>query len=138
LKIILIITSPTCQFFVLFPALLNKEEKMSRYLLIESRDPFENRESENFLDLVGKLAESGDQVILFLIQNGVLALRKGSLFTGKIKDLLKENVQIHADRFSVDERAIQERERMEQVTCSNLDEILDIMLEPGMKTIWHS
>ena len=111
---------------------------MSRYLLIESRDPFENRESENFLALVGTLAESGDPVILFLIQNGVLALRKGSLFTGKIKDLLKQNVQIRADSFSLDERAIQERERLDQVVLSNLDEILDILMEPGTKTIWHS
>jgi sulfur transfer complex TusBCD TusB component (DsrH family) len=122
----------------MLPALVNKEEKMSKYLLIESRDPFENRETENFLELVGRLAESGDQVILFLIQNGVLALRKSSLFTEKIKELLKQNVQIRADSFSLDERAIQERERLDQVILSNLDEILDILMEPGMKTIWHS
>jgi len=111
---------------------------MTRYLLIESRDPFENRESENFLEMVGRLAQNGDQVTLFLIQNGVFALRKGSLFTGKLKELIKQNVQIRADSFSLDERSIQERERLEQIKMSGIDEILDILFEPGMKTIWHS
>ena len=111
---------------------------MTKYLLIESRDPFESRESENFLEMVGRFAENGDQVVLFLIQNGVFALRKGSMFTGKMKELLKSKVQILADSFSLEERSIQERERLEQVTLSNVDEILELLFEPGTKTIWHS
>jgi predicted peroxiredoxin len=111
---------------------------MPKYLLIESRDPFENRESEKFLEMAGDLAKNGDRVILFLVQNGVLVSRKGSLFTPKIKELLKHNVRIHADTFSVDERGIQERERLDQISLSGINEMLEILLEPGTKVIWHS
>jgi predicted peroxiredoxin len=111
---------------------------MSKYLMIESRDPFESRESEYFLEMVGRIAETGDQVTLFFIQNGVLALRKGSLFTGKVRELANRNVRIHADLFSLEERAIQEKDRIEQMKLSNLEEILALLFEPGTKTIWHS
>lgn len=111
---------------------------MAKYLLVESRDPFENRESEKFLEMAGNLADSGDHISLFLVQNGVFASRKSSAFTATMKELLKRNVQIYADSFSIDERAIQEHERLDQITLSGMEEFLEILFAPGTKTIWHS
>lgn len=111
---------------------------MSKYLLIESRDSFESRDSEKFLDLVGRIAANGDQVILFLIQNAVLILRKGSMFSSKLRELMHGKVEVHVDEFSLRERSIQEWERPDFIVVSNMDQLIEILMEPGTKTIWHS
>ena len=45
---------------------------MAQYLLIESRDPFESNDVGYYYDLAKGLVEGGNQVTLFLAQNGVL------------------------------------------------------------------
>ena len=48
---------------------------MAQYLLIESRDPFESNEVGYYYDLAKGLVEGGNQVTVFLVQNGVLPAR---------------------------------------------------------------
>src|SRR5271156_2694683 len=48
---------------------------MGEYLLIESRDPFESNDVGYYCELARGLAEAGNQVTLFLVQNAVLAAR---------------------------------------------------------------
>jgi predicted peroxiredoxin len=110
---------------------------MSRYLLIESKDPIETRSSEDFLGLAGSIAAKGDSVILFLVQNGVLPLRKGSIFNPKIRELIEARVKILADRFSLIERAIQERDRLGGIVVCEIDRAVETLMEPETKTIWH-
>ena len=43
---------------------------MARYVLIESRDPFEYGDSLYMYDLAGDLTGKKNEVTLFLIQNG--------------------------------------------------------------------
>ena len=50
---------------------------MAQYVLIESRNPFEYGDSLYLYDLAGDLAGKGNEVNLFLIQNGVLTARRG-------------------------------------------------------------
>jgi len=50
---------------------------MAKYLLIESRDPFEYGDVDYFCNMAGDLASAGNDVTLFLIQNGVLMCRQG-------------------------------------------------------------
>ena len=45
---------------------------MSKYLLIESRDPCESGDVGNYFELAQGLAGDGNDVTLFLVQNGVL------------------------------------------------------------------
>ena len=52
---------------------------MTKYLLIESRDPFESNDVGYYYDLAADLARRGDEVTLFLVQNGVLPARSGVL-----------------------------------------------------------
>ena len=49
---------------------------MARYVLIESRDPFESNDVAYFYRLASDLAGKGEQVSLFLVQNATLAARK--------------------------------------------------------------
>ena len=48
---------------------------MAQYLLIESRDPFESNDIGYYYELAKGLVEGGNQVTLFLAQNGVLSAR---------------------------------------------------------------
>ncbi len=48
---------------------------MAEYVLIESRDPFESNDVSYYYELARGLVKSGNQVTLFLAQNGVLSAR---------------------------------------------------------------
>ena len=50
---------------------------MAKYLLIESRDPFESNDVAFAYGLASDLAKEGNEVTLFLVQNGVLPARPG-------------------------------------------------------------
>ena len=45
---------------------------MANYLLIESRDPFDSNDTRFLYDLAKQLAQQGEAVTVFLVQNGVL------------------------------------------------------------------
>ena len=51
---------------------------MPGYLLIESRDPFESTGAARTCELAIQLRAAGHDVALFLVQNGVLAVRSGA------------------------------------------------------------
>lgn len=51
---------------------------MASYMLIESRDPFEVNDVAYFYDLASSLKSRGNDVTLFLVQNGVLPARQSS------------------------------------------------------------
>ena len=51
---------------------------MASYLLIESRDPYDSNDVWFCCDLARQLAQQGDEVTVFLVQNGVLPARVGA------------------------------------------------------------
>ena len=51
---------------------------MARYLLISSRDPFESADTSAYYELAAGLAREGNEVAVFLVQNGVLTARAGA------------------------------------------------------------
>lgn len=108
---------------------------MAKYLLIESRDPFDSSDSEYFAELVQGIAKRGNDTTVFLVQNGVLPARKGSKFNTALADLVKNKVKVVADRFSLKERGI--RRLAEGVDTADTDRLVDLLLEPGTKAIWH-
>ena len=108
---------------------------MAKYLLIESRDPFDSHDSEYFAELTKGIASRDNQTVLFLVQNGVMPARKGSKHSKVIRQLLKSKVKILADKFSLKERAI--GDPLAGVEVAEIDKLVDFMLEPGTKTIWH-
>ncbi len=111
---------------------------MSQYVLIESRDPFEYGDSLYMYGLAGDLAGKGNSVTLFLIQNGVLTTRKGvknnplTGLKGKAPSLT-----VAADDFSLRERGISESGIVEGVSVSNVDNLVDMLVQDGTKIVWH-
>ena len=107
---------------------------MARYLLIESRDPWEYRDTEFLYDLTRDLAGSGNAVTLFLVQNGALVARKGvrpdplAALTG---------IEVLVDEFSLRERGIKREALAANVRVSDIDQLVDLLADSGIKAIWH-
>ena len=108
---------------------------MARYLVIESRDPFDSQDSAYFSELVQGISGRGNETTLFLVQNGVFPARKGSKHNEAISRLVKNNVKVLADSFSLKERAI--KNLIDGVQVCDMDRVVDLLLEPGTKAIWH-
>jgi predicted peroxiredoxin len=108
---------------------------MTKYLLIESRDPFDTNLIDDFMGLAKGLRGQGHEVTLFLIQNGVLPARKGPR-SQTLNDLVKAGVKVLADDFSIAERGIDSKRLVDGVKTSNVDWVVDEMAA-GTKTIWH-
>ena len=106
---------------------------MAQYLLIESRDPFESNDVGYYYDLAKGLVEGGNEVTLFLAQNGVLAARP-SAKSAALGALARSGVMVLADDFSLKERGI--AKLAEGVTAASIDVVVD-HLAAGYKTLWH-
>ncbi len=109
---------------------------MARYVLVESRDPFESRDVTYFYGLAADLAAKGEQVTLFLVQNGALVSRKGAE-GNPLGDVLKRNVEVLVDSFSLKERGIQDSEKHPSVKPSDIGNLVDQIMEEGTKVLWH-
>lgn len=108
---------------------------MAKYMLIESRDPFTSNEVARNYALAAGLAGAGNDVTVFLVQNGVLPARAGSRFDG-LSTLSASGVTVLADSFSLRERAIAGDMLVEGVAVAELDVVVDALAD-GAKTIWN-
>ncbi len=108
---------------------------MAKYLLIESRDPFEAADVVHHYALAGSLAQAGNAVTLFLVQNGVLPARRGRK-SDDLSALAKAGVEVLADDFSLRERGISADGLAAGVKAAPLDAVVDQLAE-GRKALWH-
>jgi predicted peroxiredoxin len=108
---------------------------MSKYLLIESRDPFDSNDVASYYALAEGLAKDGNTVTLFLVQNGVLPARQ-SARSGALTGLAKAGVEVLADEFSLRERGITGERLADGVKLAPLDIVIDQLAE-GRKALWH-
>jgi len=108
---------------------------MPRYLLIESRDPFDSNDTGFCRDLATQLAAANNEVTVFLVQNGVLPARAGAR-SGDLAKLASAGVRVLADSFSLKERGIDEARLASGITAAPLETIMDALAE-GAKIIWH-
>jgi len=111
---------------------------MAKYLLIESRDPFEYGDVNYFCGVARDLASAGNSVTLFLIQNGVLMCRNG-VANNPLPSVLKGSlkVDVRADDFSLRERGINAGSLVSGVKQSSVDELVDLLTADGIKAVWH-
>jgi predicted peroxiredoxin len=116
---------------------------MSGYLLIESRDPFESAGVAGFLDLAESLAKAGNQVTVFLVQNGVLAARHRAHAAVPVNPAVRalavlaaDGVKVMADSFSLQERGISPNRLIDGVAAAPLSTVID-ELAAGAKALWH-
>ena len=109
---------------------------MAGYLLIESRDPLESREVEDyFFDLAASLGRRGEKVTLFLVQNGVFPARR-STASAALEAVAKAGVEILADDFSLRERGIPGNRLAPSVHAATVETVVDRLAE-GRKALWH-
>ena len=106
---------------------------MAKYLLIESRDPFDSADTQAYSGLAAALAREGNEVTLFLVQNGVLPARPGAR-SESLKEAAGAGVKVLADEFSLRERGISKL--LDNVNPAPLDVVIDHMAG-GSKVIWH-
>jgi sulfur relay (sulfurtransferase) complex TusBCD TusD component (DsrE family) len=107
---------------------------MAKFLLIESRDPFETKEVVYYYDLAATLARE-EEVTLFLVQNGVLPARP-SYESRRLTEVAKAGVLVLADEFSLRERGIRPDRLAPGVEPASLDVVVD-QLADGRKALWH-
>jgi sulfur relay (sulfurtransferase) complex TusBCD TusD component (DsrE family) len=108
---------------------------MAKYMLIESRDPFDSNDVAFSYDFAGSLARAGHEVTLLLVQNGVLPARRGAKVEG-LAGAVKAGVRVLADDFSLHERGIPHARLTPGVEPAPIDVVIDHLAE-GHKTLWH-
>jgi sulfur relay (sulfurtransferase) complex TusBCD TusD component (DsrE family) len=107
---------------------------MPSYLLFESRDPFESAEVPLHCELAARLAHEGNEVTLFLVQNGVFAARR-SVGSRALEPLAAAGVRVVADAFSMRERGIPASRVAPGVAVAELDAAIDELVA-GCKALW--
>jgi predicted peroxiredoxin len=109
----------------------------SRYVFIESRDPFESPDTGFVADTAAALAARGRPVTVFLVQNGVLATRSGASRGAHLGRLAGVGVTVLADDFSLRERGIEAGELWAGVRPASIETLVDLIVRPDAKTVWH-
>jgi hypothetical protein len=115
---------------------MNGGQNMAHYLFIETRDPFESRDTAFVEETAIALKQRGNKVTVFFVQNGVLAARQKAQVP-YIEHLSQAGVSLLADDFSLSERGIQPTELHERLTPTTIDVLVDSLVQQDTKAIWH-
>ena len=109
---------------------------MTNYIFIESRDPFESRDTRFVEETAAALKQRANQVTVFLVQNGVLACRRKAddPYLGR---LVKTGVTLLADDFSLCERGIRGEELVHGVRPSSIEFLVEALVQANTKAVWH-
>lgn len=108
---------------------------MANYLLISSRDPYESPDAEQLVQLAEGLKARENRATVFLVQNAVLSARRGARHSGAYRRLAQAGVTVLADAFALRERAV--GELTDGVQVGSIEQLVDLLVEPGTKAIWH-
>ena len=109
---------------------------MTNYLFIESRDPFESRDTRFVAETAVALQGRGHEVTVFLVQNGVFAAR-GEAHNSYLPLLIEAGVSLLADDFSLRERGIAAAELRRGVRPSDIGALVEMLARSGTKAVWH-
>lgn len=108
---------------------------MSRYLFIQSQDPFTEVRTQAQFDLARRLADAGSSVTLLLVQNAVVAARLHAQCP-QFDSLLGSKVEILADSFALRQREIDDDQLKSNIRPTEISLAVDAMLN-GDKVIWN-
>lgn len=107
---------------------------MSLYFLIQSQEPFTNAAASVGFELAADLARSGNDVIVYLVENGVFPARSGA--AQALRPLAEAGVTVLADDFSLRERGIEASRIAAGVSAAPISRVIDAMAE-GARMIWN-
>ena len=108
---------------------------MTEYLFIESRSPAESGQLAQSHALAADLASRGDKVTIYLVQNAVLAARRGAT-AGGLDVALRAGAEVLADDFSLRERGIAPDALGARVAPAPLETVIDRLVR-GAKAVWN-
>ena len=109
---------------------------MTNYLFIESRDPFESRDTRFLEQTATALKQRGHSVTVFLVQNGVLAARANGR-DSYLARMAAAEVTLLVDDFSLCERGIETAELVAGLRPSSIELLVDQLVQENTKAIWH-
>jgi len=108
---------------------------MGRLLVVESRDLTEYAAARSLPLLVEELCQKGHDVTLFLVENGVIAARRGAAAGLSFDALSDTGAHILADDVSCRARGI--RELAPGVCPSDLDHLADKIADGFDNILWY-
>ncbi|TVL89236.1 DsrE family protein [Streptomyces sp. SAJ15] len=108
---------------------------MVEHLLIESTGPDEGPGCERFVGDAVRLAAAGDEVVLFLVDNGVTAALPGAL--PPMAELLRHGGRLYVDGYSLGRRALAAADLLPAARLVDMDEVAERLLTPGIRAVWH-
>ena len=110
---------------------------MSKFLFVESKDPFDSNDTVQTFGLIKELQSQGHDLALFLVQNGVFCSRKTAKESLFSQLLGQERIEVYADDFALEERGIGEADIFSQIKVAPVESLVDLLMEDGRKAIWH-
>jgi hypothetical protein len=108
---------------------------MTRYMIIETRDPQDVRDVEWMAELAANLQRGGSSATVMLAENGVFAARVGATASA-LRKLTDAGCQVLADRYALRERGIRDVDLAKGVKAAGLDAVVDA-LEAGVSVMWR-
>jgi predicted peroxiredoxin len=109
---------------------------MTNYIFIETRDPFDSADTRFVEETAAALRQRGNDVTIFLLQNGVFASRQNGR-ESTLSRMALAGVKILADDFSLCERGIQKGELAPGIELSSIETLVDSLMQENTKAIWH-
>lgn len=109
---------------------------MANYVFIETRDPFESRDTKFVEETAIALKQNGHQVTVLLLQNGVLASRTNARDQSLVR-MAEAGISLRADDFSLCERGIQQTELQPFIKRSDMESLVEDLMQENTKAIWH-
>ena len=106
-----------------------------KYLLVTSRDLQEYSGSDFILQTATGLKKQGNEVTLYLIENGVLAARKGAAIAKHLSETAKSGVKVLAEDSSLQTCGV--TELADGVTSATIDTLADLVLDGSDQVIWY-
>jgi sulfur relay (sulfurtransferase) complex TusBCD TusD component (DsrE family) len=109
---------------------------MSRYLLIETRSPREG--GDYAFELGAQLKEDNHDVTIYLLQDAVFAARRQFAAGERLLRMAeKHGLTLLADAVSLRQRGIVDGRLAGGVRLSDMDALVDLLMERSDKAIWH-
>ncbi|MCX4693189.1 hypothetical protein [Streptomyces sp. NBC_01408] len=108
---------------------------MAEYLLVESQGSYAGPGSEAFLGDAVRLARSGHDVAVLLIENGVTDGLEGA--APAVARVLEAGAQVWADAFSLSQRAVPPQRLLPGIRLVDMDEVAERLLRPAVQGVWH-
>lgn len=114
---------------------ISEVDNMTNLLLVLSKDPYTTETPNLVLDIgLNARAKKGNNVSLYLVEDGVTAARK-SEFGNKLLDAKKKGIRIFADDKAVQSRGLDGR-LIDGIEIKEIGTLLDHIVGDGNRVAW--